>query len=96
MYMHRMARLIRRHCYLTPAQAARLTLLAAQEHCSESAIIRAALDERLAATPTPSRVGNLDPLWKVVALGRSSVRRVSAQVDEYLYLSGKRRIRPCR
>jgi len=90
MYIHHMARLVRKQVYLTVEQNELLKQAAGHERKTEAEVIRSALDQRLRPRRAPRRPSSADPLWGIVGLGRSGVRDVSVQVDHYLYGSPKR------
>jgi hypothetical protein len=90
MYIHHMARLVRKQVYLTVEQDELLKQAAAHERKTEAEVIRSALDQRLRPKRAPRRPSSADPLWGIVGLGRSGVPDVSEQVDHYLYGSPKR------
>ena len=90
MYIHQVARLVRKQVYITAEQEKMLKAIAARERRSEADVIRAALDERLKPRSRSGRGVNADSLWSVVAAGASEARDVSSQVDHYLYGAPRR------
>jgi hypothetical protein len=82
-YIHHMARLVRKQVYLTPEQDRRLKQAARKERRPAAEIIREALDRRLALE---TEIGpDDDPLWEAVGLAGGGPPDLSVQVDHYLY-----------
>ncbi len=90
MYIHRMAKLVRKQVYLTAEQDQWLAKAAARERRPEAEIIRAALDERIRPRRAPKTELARDPLWQIVGLAASDRSDVSDQVDHYLYGTRRR------
>jgi hypothetical protein len=84
-YIHYMARLVRKQVYLTAEQDEWLTRTAAQERRPAAEVLRAALDARMRPQRAPKTRLAKDSLWKIVGLGTSERPDVSEQVDHYLY-----------
>jgi hypothetical protein len=85
MYIHHMARLVRKQVYITAEQEERLKHIAAREKRSEAEIIRAALDDRLQARPAAAKRLADDPLWAIVGIGAAQAHDISEHVDRELY-----------
>jgi hypothetical protein len=85
MYIHHVARLVRKQVYITPEQDDLLKDMANREKRSEAEIIRAALDARLRPRKAPPRRLSDDPLWGIIGLGAGESGDVSEHVDHYLY-----------
>jgi hypothetical protein len=80
-----MSRLIRKQLYITEEQERKLKLAAQREQRAEAEILRAALDRVLLPRQVARGRRRHDPLWDIVALGRTKTRNVARDVDRYLY-----------
>jgi hypothetical protein len=91
MYIHHVAKLVRKQVYLTVEQQNWLSRTAASERRPEAEIIRDALDARARPQRAPRANFARDPLWRIVGIGSSDEGRrggkgdVSENVDQYLY-----------
>jgi hypothetical protein len=90
MYIHQVAKLVRKQVYITAEQDHELKRAAARQRRPEAEIIREALDERLGPPRARHATVEDDPLWQIVALARSDARDVSTNVDHYLYGAPRR------
>lgn len=85
MYIHHMAKMVRKQVYITAPQERRLRALAARERRTEAEIIREALD-RYASAPSSIRVVRADDaLFEIVGLVRSADPTLSASIDRVVY-----------
>jgi hypothetical protein len=97
MYIHHVAKLVRKQVYLTVEQQNWLSRTAASERRPEAEIIRDALDARARPKRAPRADFARDSLWRIVGIGSSEDRSgvdggrnrgkgdVSEYVDHYLY-----------
>jgi hypothetical protein len=87
MYIHHVAKLVRKQVYLTIEQQNWLSRTAARERRPEAEIIREALDARARPQRAPRADFARDPLWRIVGIGPSAGGKgdVSENVDHYLY-----------
>jgi hypothetical protein len=90
MYIHRVAKLVRKQVYLTAEQDEWLAKVAGRERRPEAEIIRAALDARIRPQWVPKAALAHDSLWQIVALAASDKSDVSDHVDHYLYGARRR------
>jgi hypothetical protein len=97
MYIHHVAKLVRKQVYLTVEQQDWLSGTAARERRPEAEIIRDALDAHARPKRAPRADFARDPLWRIVGIGSSEGSQgshggrrggngdVSENVDHYLY-----------
>jgi hypothetical protein len=81
-----MSRLIRKQVYITEEQEQLLKRAARRERCTEAEILRSALDHAFLPPKKVTRSrAERDPLWDILALGRTNDGNVALDVDHYLY-----------
>jgi hypothetical protein len=90
MYIHRMARMIRKQVYLSSVQNARLHRAAARLRRTEADLLREALDRFLQPETASGGTHDRDPLWDIVGLVDSGDSNASGRVDEVLYGARRR------
>ena len=90
MYIHHMARMVRKQVYLSPEQNERLRRIAARQRRTEADVLREALDAQLEEHPPSKARVDRDALWSIVGVGTSKKGDLSQQTDAFLYGSKRR------
>jgi hypothetical protein len=90
MYIHRVARMVRKQIYLSVEQNEQLHRTAARQRRSEAEVLRDALDRHLERRSRKRRRLNDDPLLQIVGIFATGDRSFSTRIDELLY-GAKRR-----
>ena len=85
MYIHHMARMVRKQVYLSQVLNEKLRRAAARGRRAEAEIIRDALDRHLGAPRQAWGRVDGDALWKIVGVAGGPDGDLSERVDEYLY-----------
>ena len=89
MYIHRMARMVRKQIYLSREQNERLRRAARRLRRTEADVLREALERHLG-----DRRGGVslarDPLWAIVGIAASPHGDLSNRIDEHLYGARRR------
>ncbi|TMB47997.1 MAG: hypothetical protein E6J56_25825 [Deltaproteobacteria bacterium] len=89
MYIHRMARMVRKQLYLSREQNERLRRAARRLRRTEADLLREALDRHLGDRRGTASIGR-DPLWAIVGVAASPRGNLSGRIDEHLYGARRR------
>ena len=89
MYIHRVARMVRKQVYLSREQNERLRRVARRLRRTEADVLREALERHLGEPRGAASVGR-DPLWAIVGIAASPRGDLSARIDEHLYGARRR------
>ena len=89
MYIHLVARIVRKQIYLSREQNERLRRVARRLRRTEADVLREALERHLGDRRGATFVGR-DPLWAIVGIAASPRGDLSDRIDEHLYGARRR------
>ena len=89
MYIHLVARMVRKQIYLSREQNERLRRVARRLRRTEADVLREALERHLDDRRGDVSIGR-DPLWAIVGIAASPHGDLSDRIDERLYGARRR------